>query len=489
MSSLTHICVLFYYFVTATSIINQKDLQHKVKSYVTSRASRFTEVDNKFPLLMHIPKNKLIPTKSNPFDSTKQEKDGKVNMRRENRHKNTDNQNATLLNDMGYDIQNANDTLKRKGYLSWDDYFMAIAALSGQRSKDPTENAGACIADGNNRIVGIGYNGFPRGCSDDLLPWAPSSSLESCSNKKIGSILHTKDPYMCEAEINAILNKYSTDVSGSRLYVKNFPRNESAKMIIQSGISEIVYIKLEDPSSNPIKAAQIMFSMAGVKLRQYIPSRPSPVTPLNFTIYDTPSSTTKSGQHQEVVNDEKNESFRHLLIKEANFDPMNTARIQKRHDYLSWDDYFTAVACLSAQRSKDPNTQVGCCIVDTNKCIVGIGYNGFPRGCSDDYFPWARVAKNDLHTKYPYVVHAEVNAILNKGSKDVKGATLYVALFPCNECAKVIIQSGIKEVVFLSDKYRDTDSCRASRILFEMAGVHYRQHIPSKSVITIDLET
>ena len=161
----------------------------------------------------------------------------------------------------------------------------------------------------------------------------------------------------------------------------------------------------------------------------------------------------------------------------------------KRDDYISWDDYFMSVAFLSAMRSKDPSTQVGACIVNPDKRIVGIGYNGFPRGCSDDVLPWARVPKeggSELDTKYPYVTHAEVNAILNKCSADVVGSTMYVALFPCNECAKVIIQAGIAEVVYMSDKYHDTDSCRASRKMFELSGVKTRQHKPQQRQITID---
>jgi dCMP deaminase len=126
---------------------------------------------------------------------------------------------------------------------------------------------------------------------------------------------------------------------------------------------------------------------------------------------------------------------RALLIKEADYDP-STAKNLKRTDSISWPDYFMAMAFLTAQRSKDPNTQVGACIVDADHRIVGLGYNGFPHGCSDGSLPWDRSNRNPLHNKYLYVCHAEVNAILNKDSADVKGATLYVALFPCQNCAK-----------------------------------------------------
>jgi dCMP deaminase len=136
---------------------------------------------------------------------------------------------------------------------------------------------------------------------------------------------------------------------------------------------------------------------------------------------------------------------------------------------LTWDEYFMGLAHLSALRSKDPNTQVGAAIVDENHRVVSVGYNGFPTGCSDDVFPWDRDAKG-LDSKYLYVVHAELNAILN-ASRPLHGCTIYVSLFPCNECAKAIIQCGIKRIVYESDKYADTDATRASKRMFHAAGV------------------
>lgn len=145
----------------------------------------------------------------------------------------------------------------------------------------------------------------------------------------------------------------------------------------------------------------------------------------------------------------------------------------KRTDYISWDKYFMGVALLSAMRSKDPSTQVGACIVNNKKRIVGIGYNGFPYGVEDDTFPWES-GDDFLNSKYPYVVHAEPNAILNS-TVSLENSTLYVTLFPCNECAKLIIQSGIKEVVFLEDKYHDELAFVASRKMFDSAKIVYRQ--------------
>ncbi len=139
--------------------------------------------------------------------------------------------------------------------------------------------------------------------------------------------------------------------------------------------------------------------------------------------------------------------------------------------HISWDEYFMGVATLSAKRSKDPSTKVGCCIVNEDKKIIGIGYNGLPLGCNDKDFPWGNDPKSDwLDQKYPYVVHAEANAILNT-TTSIKNATMYVTLFPCNECAKLIIQCGVKELVYMDNKYENTDNNIASKRMLEAAGI------------------
>lgn len=158
----------------------------------------------------------------------------------------------------------------------------------------------------------------------------------------------------------------------------------------------------------------------------------------------------------------------------------------KRQDYLSWDEYFMGISHLSALRSKDPNTQVGACIVSEENKILSVGYNGMPTGCSDDDMPWDRQG-DFLDTKYPFVCHAELNAILNRSTGSLKNARIYVSLFPCNECAKAIIQSGIKEVVYSDDKYADTDGIRASKRMFELAGVKMRQYAFSERTVRIEL--
>ncbi|MCH4889612.1 dCMP deaminase family protein [Acidaminobacter sp. JC074] len=148
--------------------------------------------------------------------------------------------------------------------------------------------------------------------------------------------------------------------------------------------------------------------------------------------------------------------------------------MNKRKDYISWDEYFLSVALVSAMRSKDPNTQVGACIVDNENKIVSIGYNGFPVGCSDDELPWDNEG-GFLETKYAFSCHAELNAILNSSRSNLKGCSVYTTLFPCNECAKAIIQSGISEIVYLSDKYADTDIVKASKLMLNKSGVKLRK--------------
>lgn len=158
----------------------------------------------------------------------------------------------------------------------------------------------------------------------------------------------------------------------------------------------------------------------------------------------------------------------------------------KREDYISWDEYFMGVATLSGMRSKDPNTQVGACIVSPDHKILSMGYNGFPMGCSDDEFPWAREGE-PLENKYFYTTHSELNAILNYRGGSLEGTTMYVTLFPCNECAKAIIQSGIKRLIYDSDKYENTPSTIASKRMLTAAGVKLERYEHTEREIQIRL--
>lgn len=161
-------------------------------------------------------------------------------------------------------------------------------------------------------------------------------------------------------------------------------------------------------------------------------------------------------------------------------------KIRKREDYISWDEYFMGIAQLSGMRSKDPNTQVGACIVSSDNKILSMGYNGFPMGCSDDVFPWDREG-DELDTKYPYVTHGEMNAILNYRGGSLDGTKLYVSLFPCNECTKAIIQAGIKKIVYDSDKYALSPSTLASKRMLDAAGVSYEQYKRTGRTIALDV--
>lgn len=160
----------------------------------------------------------------------------------------------------------------------------------------------------------------------------------------------------------------------------------------------------------------------------------------------------------------------------------------KRTDYISWDEYFMGVALMSAQRSKDNSSQVGACIVSKENKILSMGYNGMPLGCLDDDMPWDREGE-PLSTKYMYVCHAELNAILNhaSGTGTLKGARIYTTLFPCNECAKALIQSGIRKVIYYEDKYADTDSVKASKRMFDLVGIAYEPYHPTGRALTLHL--
>ncbi|KAK7078745.1 hypothetical protein SK128_001849 [Halocaridina rubra] len=350
---------------------------------------------------------------------------------------------------------------KRKNYLSWDDYFMAVAFLTAMRSKDPCSQVGACIVNKEKKIVGVGYNGMPIGISDDDLPWCKDGS----------DPLNTKYIYVCHAEMNAILNKNSADLAGCSMYVALFPCNECAKLIIQAGIKEVIFLSDKHNHKPSTVASKYMMNLAGVSFRQYKPLQ-------DIIILDFLAADASTQENISMPNGE------------AMTVPLGKRDInKKRDDYLAWGEYFMALATLSALRSKDPSTQVGACIVNSANKIVGIGYNGMPQGCSDDLLPWDRENENPLRVKYMYVCHAEMNAVMNKNCADVYGCTIYVALFPCNECTKIIIQAGIKKVVFMSDKYKTKPEIIASKKMLDLACIPYLQYNFPRKKVVIDFET
>ncbi len=386
----------------------------------------------------------------------------------------TDHQaiSSLLLDTIQYDTSSSQ---KRQTFLSWEDYFMSIAELSARRSKDPATPSGACLVH-DQRVIAIGYNGFPMQCSDDVLPWQQTTQ---------DKWLHGPSPYVVHAVANAVLNRRVPHKRGpgTILYTRHFPCHECAKVIAQtSDITTVVYALSTTCGSDPDseKASRIMLQLAGVHVEQHVPS--TEVVEIDFRTALNPTEQEEIQPAPPVPSDRKAEHV-DLMQREAGYYPLQS---HKRRNVLTWDDYFMALAFLTAQRSKDPNTTVGACIVDSRRHIVGLGYNGFPAGCSDDMLPWHRHGASALHTKYMYVCHAEVNAILN-AQESCEGATLYVALFPCHACAQYIIQSRIAKVVYASDQYHDTDSARASRILLQMAGVELQQYRPSQWNWTLPL--
>ena len=161
--------------------------------------------------------------------------------------------------------------------------------------------------------------------------------------------------------------------------------------------------------------------------------------------------------------------------------------MEERKDYLSWDEYFMALAQICALRSKDPNTRVGACLVDENNKVISLGYNGMPIGCEDKKMPWGKDSSIYLETKYPFVCHAELNAIINSKGKIFKEAVIYTTLFPCNECAKAIIQSEIKKVIYKENKYEDEDSFKAAKHMFDLVGIKYEKYVVKRKMITLNL--
>lgn len=313
------------------------------------------------------------------------------------------------------------DNGMNKNYLSWDEAFIALCKLISLRSKDKYRRNGSCIVDDKNRILSMGYNGLPFGCRDEDFP-----------NEINESYYNSKEAYTVSSIINAILIG-RRNIEGSTLYTTDFPDSDSTKMIIQNGIKKVYYIYDEFNNTDDYKASLKMLK-------------------------------------------ESNIIYKQLDDIDINFN---------NKDLLNWDETFMGVSKVVAMRSKDPSTQVGSCIVDAKHRIISLGYNGFPFGCHDLKFPWHREAECKSETKYPYVIHAEPNAISTANSSfpiGLENSKIYVTLFPCNECAMKIIQAGIKEVIYISDKYADTDMSKAAKRMFDASNVIYRQ-VDDNSVI------
>jgi dCMP deaminase len=336
---------------------------------------------------------------------------------------------------------------KRKDYLSWQEYFFATALLSSLRSKDPYHPSGACLVDKENRIVGIGYNGFPSGFPDDELSFQSADA---------SPWMESREPFCIPAEVNCLLNSPVKTSRGTTMYCVHFPNHDCAKFIVQSRrVAKVVYGRFPEEPSDSVRVSQVLLQQAGIVVEPYRLARPVELAFMDST------------------------------------GPSSTGRSESAPSHLSWDEYFMAIALLTARRSKDPNTQVGACIVSPRRRIIACGYNGFTVGCSDDTFPWQRSAPDPKHTKYMWVAHAELNAIVNCYAPQAEqdGATLYVTLFPCYQCAQAIVQAGIRRVVYLSDPYRDDEKFRASRRIFDVARVDYQAFQPRRASVALPSET
>ncbi|XP_078322999.1 uncharacterized protein LOC111125608 [Crassostrea virginica] len=310
----------------------------------------------------------------------------------------------------------------RTQYLKWDDYFMAVTLLAERRCKDICQTrAGASIFDETKKFEGIGY-------TSEIHPTVDIKDAE------------------CHAELNALLSRNSADLKNSTMYVSYFPCNECAKYIIQSGIKSVVYYTnkkgtTEDPYKDPkymLQEAEVNSKPFQTFLRQIT---------IDFRGKDPEVGTSSQNDQTPKKNEESN--------------PIETP--------LTNEEFFMAMAFIASARSKDPRTQVGACIVNEENKVIGIGYNGMPLRFNDANTNWGKVEKDGLPKKDPIVCHGELNAFLFGNVAEMKNSTLYVTLFPCEECAKVFIRAGIKKVIYHSDKQHDKREI--SRKLLKKSGV------------------
>ncbi|KAJ6648906.1 Deoxycytidylate deaminase [Pseudolycoriella hygida] len=321
--------------------------------------------------------------------------------------------------------------------MTWDEYYMANAFLAALRSKDPATKVGACIVNQDKKIVGLGYNGFPIGCSDDEFPWSKNSE----------DPFHTKYLYVCHAEVNAILNKNSVDTKGCHIYVALFPCNECTKLIIQSRIKKVIYFSDKYADKPSVIASKKLLDAAGVEYVKFTSTTLNQRIDLNFC----------------DINDNNENS--------------------EKPKYLCWTDYFMSIAVLASHRSNVPSAREGACIINAENKIVGIGYYGLPIGCDYDDFTCSSTLDRNL-----YFCHAELNAIANKNCESVKNCTIYVTQFPCCECAKILIQSGIKKIFYLNDEnFESTDSKAACR-MFDAVKIEYTRHKMLTNEVVIDFD-
>ncbi|XP_065173517.1 uncharacterized protein [Atheta coriaria] len=312
------------------------------------------------------------------------------------------------------------ETGARKGYISWDQHFMEVAESAARRSKDPVTQVGACIVNSDMQIVGVGYNSMPYtadGRNDDKFTW----------QKKV------KKGYVCHAELNAIVKKEPRSVNNCTIYVTLFPCNHCAQLIIQSGITKVIYLDDKHANKPDTICSKEMLDAAGIpyshfKSQQIYDNINNFCNFKSFHLYILTQIELMSSEYLD-------HTATSIPIIMSSHEPETGAR----KDCISWDEHFMEVAELAARRSKDLSTQVGACIVNSDMQIVGVGYR----------FTWGEGM---------YVCHAELNAIVKKEPRSVNNCTIYVTSFPCNKCTQLIIQSGITKVIYLHDNFGTVSS-------------------------------
>lgn len=386
------------------------------------------------------------------------------------------------LRELGYDPKY---TTEARNCISFDDYIMSLACLTALRSCDPNTQVGACIVNEDKRIVALGFNDFPTSYIKKAKDFElPLTRLKDNTE----SFLNTKYPYMCHAAFNAILNKNSSNLRNCTLYATTLPCNECFKLIAQSRIKNVYYLKQNqidwtEKMKESIKGSTIISMFCGIELHEYNMNKQIPIE-FKKKISDESDHDSSRAKRLKIETQIDPSNFIPKYLKDLGFNPKYD--VQKR-DVLTPEDYFMSIAVLNSRRSKDPVTQVGACIVDDKGRIVSCGYNGFPNKTED--FSWDKPGEKTINSKHMYVCHAELNAIVNKYDTDVTNCTIYVTLFPCNDCAKLIIQSQIKKVVYLNDDKSHKEEYKASRVLFEKYGVDIIEFKPSKSFIDFEYKS
>lgn len=399
------------------------------------------------------------------------------------------------MSELLFETKTFKDELKELGYdpkfkekaavniISPYEYYMSLACLTALRSIDPQKKVGACIINENKRIVGLGCNNFPEryGYETKKFELPLNRGDEKLNNKTSKSYsLNTKYPYICHSACSAILNKNTSNLRNCVLYSTTLPCNECFKLIIQSGITSVVYIedgknKWSSEMRESINGSKVMALHCNIELEHWesyknIKMHEIVFKPENIDVKSLKLENTSSIDFSVPKN-----------LIDLGFNP-NYSLMPKNYDeQLKLEDYFMCIAIITSWRSKDPFTQVGACIVDSRDRVVSCGYNGFPSKI--DNLPWDSDDddRKTVNSKKMYECHAELNVIVNKHEADINGCTLYVTLFPCCDCAKLIVQSQLKKVIYLED--RDDDAYRASKVMFEKYNIEYSQFKANRNSI------